>query len=282
MRGRRMPSGGGCGFTRSRSRWVSRCCPRDPSERFCRARRWLSSWPMNAAFGRSWRCSSWDAACYLGGRFGFLNRQIGSENVGRFFGSLGTMSPLYYVKPVLLNSAPLSLLVPIAVAAALWPNRVRSLPGHAEKTGHATRLFAIFWIVSIVFFNLAAYKRRNYLLPLWPPSAILIAWLVLTVADRRRGRIVRWTYVAVCAGCAIFNLVYLPHREIRECADSSYRPAAEEILGVVGSGEPLYTYGFDEELAPLLFYLDRSAPAIRDRLGDAPPGYVIVPLKVWK
>jgi len=226
--------------------------------------------------------SSWYAACYLGGRFGFLNRQIGSENVGRFFGSLGTMSPLYYVKPVLLNSAPLSLLVPIAVAAALWPNRVRSLPGHAEKTGHATRLFAIFWIVSIVFFNLAAYKRRNYLLPLWPPSAILIAWLVLTVADRRRGRIVRWTYVAVCAGCAIFNLVYLPHREIRECADSSYRPAAEEILGVVGSGEPLYTYGFDEELAPLLFYLDRSAPAIRDRLGDAPPGYVIVPLKVWK
>jgi len=49
-----------------------------------------------------------------GGRYGFLHRQIGSENVGRFFGSLGAMSPLYYVVPLLLNSAPLSLFVPIA------------------------------------------------------------------------------------------------------------------------------------------------------------------------
>ena len=51
---------------------------------------------------------------------------------------------------------------------------------------------------------------------------------------------------------------------------------------MVGGAEPLYTYGFDEELAPLLFYLDRDAPAIRGKLGDAPPGYVIVPARVWR
>jgi hypothetical protein len=51
---------------------------------------------------------------------------------------------------------------------------------------------------------------------------------------------------------------------------------------VVGSNDPLYTFGFDEELSPLLFYLDRNAPALKDKLGDAPPGYVILPLKVWK
>ena len=35
--------------------------------------------------------SSWYLACLLGRRYGFLDRQIGSENFGRFFGSLGAM-----------------------------------------------------------------------------------------------------------------------------------------------------------------------------------------------
>jgi hypothetical protein len=78
-----------------------------------------------------------------------------------------------------------------------------------------------------------------------------------------------------------FNFMYIPRREVRDCADASYRAGAEEILQVVGRNDPLYTFGFDEELAPLLFYLDRDAPALKDKLGDAPPGYVIVPYKVW-
>ena len=63
--------------------------------------------------------SSWYLACYFGGRFAFLNRQLDTENVGRFFGSLGAMAPWYYLKPVLLNSAPLSLLLPVAAIYAL-------------------------------------------------------------------------------------------------------------------------------------------------------------------
>jgi 4-amino-4-deoxy-L-arabinose transferase-like glycosyltransferase len=233
--------------------------------------------------------SSWYAACYLGGRFGFLNRQIGSENVGRFFGSLGTMAPLYYVKPILLNSAPLSLLVPVAVGAALWSarDRLESETGSGAEPGSdratsAMRLFALFWIVSIVFFNLAAYKRRSYLLPLWPASAILIAWLIMSLRRYAWGRAAKWAYVAICGGLVVFNFAYIPYKEKRDCADWTYRPAAEEITRIVGKDEPLYTYGFDEEMAPLLFYLDRDAPGIKDKLGDAPPGYIIVPLKVWK
>ena len=235
---------------------------------------------------------SWYAACYLGGRFGFLNRQIGSENFGRFFGSLGAMSPLYYLKPVFLNSAPLSLLAPIAVGAVLWPRHsmaeqkvvsdLKPVTPETARAASAMRLFAIFWIVTVLFFNLAAYKRRVYLLPLWPANAILIAWLLLRIARFPWGVIAKWTYVATCAGLIVFNFLYIPRREMRDCADSSYRPAAEEILQVVGSNDPLYTFGFDEELSPLLFYLDRNAPALKDKLGDAPPGYVILPLKVWK
>ena len=52
--------------------------------------------------------SSWYAACYFSGRYDFLHRQLGSENVGRFFGALGAMAPWYYLKPLLLNSVPLS------------------------------------------------------------------------------------------------------------------------------------------------------------------------------
>jgi len=134
----------------------------------------------------------------------------------------------------------------------------------------------------VVFFNLAAYKRRSYLLPLWPANAMLIAWLILSLARYSWGRTARWAYVAVCTGLVVFNFIYIPRKEVRDCADSSYRPAAEEILQVVGKNEPLYTFGFDEELAPLLFYLDRDAPQLKEKLGDAPPGYVIVPLHVWK
>ena len=72
--------------------------------------------------------SSWYLACYFGGRFAFLNRQLDTENVGRFFGSLGAMAPWYYLKPVLLNSAPLSLLVPVAAVYALLSPIVTS-PG---------------------------------------------------------------------------------------------------------------------------------------------------------
>src|SRR5208283_2092308 len=63
--------------------------------------------------------SSWYLACYFGGRFAFLNRQLDTENVGRFFGSLGAMAPWYLLKPVLFNSAPLSLLIPVAAVYAL-------------------------------------------------------------------------------------------------------------------------------------------------------------------
>ncbi len=48
---------------------------------------------------------------------------------------------------------------------------------------------------------------------------------------------------------------------------------------MVAPDEPLYLYGFDEEVAPLLFYLDRDAPELSGKLGDAPPGYIIVPPK---
>src|SRR5580658_1127741 len=228
--------------------------------------------------------ASWYVACWVNCQYGFLHRQLGSENVGRFFGRLGAMSPLYYVVPLLLNSGPLSLLVPIAVVMAMRrriarTEEVRS-PAQAAPA-EAVRLFAIFWIVTVVFFSVAAYKRRGYLLPLWPPSAVMLAWMIVVVSKRIGGRGLRAAYAAMCVVMIIVNFIVIPRREARECATDSFRPAANEIAKVVGSEEPIYLYGFDEEVAPLLFYLDRDAPEWTGKLGDAPPGYIIIPAGVW-
>ena len=280
--------------------------------------------------------SSWYVACLLGQRYGFLNRQIGSENFGRFFGALGSMRPWYYVKPLLLNSAPLSLLVPIAVFAALrtyWTSPsfsrfVPPLPVHpsdpildrssipltdpgagkgegasgsdpplvvsegggasetpsrrdAQRALAAARLLAIFWIVTLTFFTIAAYKRRAYLLPLWPAAAVIFAWWLQELTHARWGRILRHAVGLVCLALVVFNFIYIPRREVRDCGDDSFREAGAEINRIVGRDEPLYIYGLADEPAPLLFYLDRDAPPLSGELGDAPPGYIIVPANVW-
>ncbi len=252
--------------------------------------------------------SSWYLACYFGGRFAFLNRQLDSENVGRFFGSLGAMAPWYYLKPVLLNSAPLSLMVPVAAVYALLtplltrrgfdstfsPGKDRDAPNSAgegdrspapagsDRARYAVRLFAIFYFATVVFFSIAAYKRRSYLLPVWPAAAVMLAWWTVTVPPLAWRRTAIRAFAALCAGLVDFNFVYIPRMEVRSCRDDSFRPAAEEIARVAAPADPLYLYGFQEEVAPLLFYLDRDAPVLQGRLGDAPPGFIIVPADVWK
>jgi 4-amino-4-deoxy-L-arabinose transferase-like glycosyltransferase len=230
--------------------------------------------------------SSWYLACYFGGRFAFLNRQLDTENVGRFVGSLGAMAPWYYLKPVLLNSAPLSLLVPVAAVYALLSPIVTSssddYTSAARKGRSAVRLFAIFYFATVIFFSIAAYKRRSYLLPVWPAAAVILAWWIVTIPPSAYRRAAKWSFAALCAGLVVFNFIYIPRAEVRTCRDDSFRPAAAEIARVVAPADPLYLYGFQEEVAPLLFYLDREAPVLDGRLGDAPPGFIILPAEVWK
>jgi 4-amino-4-deoxy-L-arabinose transferase-like glycosyltransferase len=254
--------------------------------------------------------SSWYLACYFGGRFAFLNRQLDTENVGRFFGSLGAMAPWYYLKPILLNSAPLSLLVPVAAVYALLSPIVSSQSGNSaphptsplgggrvaesdaggvalasttsDRARSSVRLFAIFYFATVIFFSIAAYKRRSYLLPVWPSAAVMLAWWIVTVPPPAYRRAAIWSFAALCAGIVVFNFVYIPRVGVQSCRDDSFRPAAEEIARVVAPGDPLYLYGFKEEVAPLLFYLDRDAPVLNGRLGDAPPGFIVMPAQVWK
>ncbi len=225
--------------------------------------------------------SSWYAACFIGGRYDFLSRQVGSENLGRFFGTLGTMAPWYYVEPLLLNSLPLSLIAPIAVGAALTTTRHRREAAPPDPALDAVVCLAIFWVLSVIFFTLAAYKRRSYLLPLWPPAAVLIAWWIEYRVAPRYGRIVRPAFIATCAALIAFNLVFIPRREAKTCGQGSFQAAAAQIGRIVGAEEPLFIYRMGDPAA-LLFYLDRNVPVVSGMLGDAPPGYIIVPAAVWE
>jgi len=224
---------------------------------------------------------SWYLACLATRQMDFLHRQIGSENFGRFFGSLGSMAPWYYVQPLLLNSVPMSLIAPLAVGWALRRGREHAPQARDEAArDEIAGLFAIFWLTTVLFFTLAAYKRRAYLLPLWPPTAALIAWWLTTCLPVAARRWAVGSTIAICALLASFNLIYLPRREIRTCGNDSFRPVALHVNRIVGAEEPLYIYGMDDPAA-LMFYLDRPATRLRGELGDAPPGYVLLPAPVW-
>ncbi len=247
--------------------------------------------------------ASWYVACLVGRQYSFLQLQLGSENFGRFFGKLGAMTQWYYLQPLFLNSIPLSVLVPIAVVVALVS---RGAPGDASESeaNHAAltaRFLAIFWIVTVVFFNFAAYKRRDYLLPLWPPSAVLLSWWVIARLVPRFGVSIYRGLVAVCLVLGFVNFIFIPAYELRGCdkrltvaemlewpitslfgrspADGfqpgSYRAAAAAVDKIVGPDVTLYDIGIDGAKEPLIFYLRRCTSKLPHPPDAVPDGYVI-------
>jgi 4-amino-4-deoxy-L-arabinose transferase-like glycosyltransferase len=227
--------------------------------------------------------ASWYIAGYVNAKHALLSRQLGSENFGRFFGALGSSPPWFYLGPLLFSSLPPSLLVPIAVCAVFLPSRgSEAARPSGARARQAVKLLAIFWLVTLVFFSVAAYKSRWYLLPLWPCAAVILAWWIKCVGERYGRSLIEGGFVGVCAAVAVFNLFFIPYQEERECAHYGYRSTAADISRLVGASQPLYAAGFvDEDFAPLLFYLDRDAPFISTDLADAPPGYIIVPAQLW-
>jgi len=265
--------------------------------------------------------TSWYFACFIGHQLNFLKLQIGSENLGRFFGSLGNMPLWYYVQPLLFNSLPLSLFIPIAVISAL--RRSRPLAFSIEPVGSQTpfvqteraalaaRFLAIFWMFSVVFFEFASYKRRAYLLPLWPASAVLLAWwLVDRVVPRVGGALGMFIYRTAVGGCLLLaaaNFLFIPAYELHGCGapftpaalfrwpsagftgessvDSgqteSYRKPAEQINRLTYSNGPLYVLGIQDALEPFVFYLDRCVRPLRSPAAPPSVGYTIATESAW-
>jgi len=212
---------------------------------------------------------SWYALCALAAQGEFLTLHLGSENFGRFTGALGRMPTLYYLNPLLMNSPPLTFLAPFAVVAALRP-RARPPGETSESQDSGTRLFAIFWLITVVFFSVAAYKRRAYLLPLWPAAAILIAGWLRAQAQTANGKTLRGAITAVCGILVLVNFVVAPLIERRDCPTGNFKHAATAIRALLPPSANLVSLGGigSGDLAAMRFYLRHPLPA----RSAAPPG----------
>jgi 4-amino-4-deoxy-L-arabinose transferase-like glycosyltransferase len=231
--------------------------------------------------------ASWYGACLVGRHYGVLGLQIGAENFGRFFGALGRMPSWYYANPLLLNSVPLSLLVPFAVFAGL---RARSpamapgdrQPGAGSRANRAVLLLAIFWTLSAIFFSIAAYKRKAYLLPLWPAAAVLLAWWSEVSLKVRFGRSARRALAATCVAMIIFNFFFMPWKEKQGCEGSAYGAIAAAVNHAAATGSPLFLYEINDGAAPLSFYLDRKLSVLNGPLTAAPAGFILTTPAAWR
>jgi len=117
----------------------------------------------------------WYGLAITRGGEGFVNRQLLSENLSRFFGGSGHSHPVYYYLGYLFTLAlPWGLFLPFL----LWDGFKK-----AWREGD-DRLFLIVWfVVMFGFFSLAAGKRPVYLLPIYPALALLLAdWFHRQVA----------------------------------------------------------------------------------------------------
>ncbi|MGE0684091.1 MAG: ArnT family glycosyltransferase, partial [Candidatus Binatia bacterium] len=108
----------------------------------------------------------WSVLALWGAGEEFWRTQVMEENVARFAGGIDRMSPFYYIGPLLGGFAPWSLLLPFAV----W----RAIKEREQEPGPF--FLTLWWISTVLFFQLAAYKRARYLLPTLPPAALLVGW----------------------------------------------------------------------------------------------------------
>ncbi len=119
-------------------------------------------------------CVAWYAAAlYLGGDE-FFDLQFVKENFARYFvhgeGGTGHQKPFYYFVPYLFTlGMPWTLFLP-GMIWSYFSDRFRL---------REDLLFLGLWAATVfVFFSLSAGKRPPYILPLYPPLALLIAvWL---------------------------------------------------------------------------------------------------------
>jgi len=115
-------------------------------------------------------CSWYGSALWIGGEK-FFGLQFIKENFARFFvygeGGTGHQKPIYYFIPYLFTLGfPWTLLLPFILFDYFrWKNFTDDRD-----------LFLGIWVAVIfVFFSLSAGKRPPYILPLYPPLALLVA-----------------------------------------------------------------------------------------------------------
>lgn len=166
--------------------------------------------------------AAWLLAATLQAGTGYLRELVLTQNLTRYFdpGSTPVMSghlkPWYhYLTTLPVDFLPWSLLLP----AAFWvPWR------EGAWRGEAGYRFAVCWtVVPVLFFSLSSAKRSVYLLPMFPAVALLVAFLLDTVARTgRRHRLAASVPFALAGALFAAAAALLPFQ-------AAQRPEAEVV-----------------------------------------------------
>jgi 4-amino-4-deoxy-L-arabinose transferase-like glycosyltransferase len=155
---------------------------------------------------------SWYALAIARGGVAFVQKQLWVENVGRFLAAsrsgAGHVHPFYYmIGGFFTGFAPWSLFV-IPLVLHLYENRRR-----LETLGY---LYPLVWFaVVFAFYSLSQGKRTVYLLPVYPPAALLLgAWWRNLATDPGSGspvllRMLRLVAVGLAAALVIAVVLLL-------------------------------------------------------------------------
>lgn len=203
------------------------------------------------------------------------------ENLQRFFAPHNHKGPIYlYVGALAVLAAPWSLFLPASLLYRSAHSRGDSLPT------------VYFWAM-FAFFTLSASRRNYYILPILPPTALLIARLLLaddvSLWVGRLRSVARWLLLTAVAAMGLLladparwlaapldRLPPLPHREIFAAGwlisllalsvGWAYRKFAAVAASVVFAA---YLFAFTVALPAFDAYRPRDAfvAAVRERVG---------------
>ena len=140
--------------------------------------------------------------------FAFTQELFLEHHVGRFLDAKeGHGGPIvYYVPVVLVGFLPWSPFLGIAFAGA-------GLRGFETERRRLLKLFAIFAAFTFVFFSLAATKLPNYVGPVFPALALLVAdgferHRAARARGRARGRAWTWAIQLTVGSFALLGVVF--------------------------------------------------------------------------
>jgi 4-amino-4-deoxy-L-arabinose transferase-like glycosyltransferase len=139
--------------------------------------------------------ATWYVPAYLANGQTFVQKFLIEQNVGRFTGgdaahTLGVSSLPAYIPIVLAGMIPWSFWI-----WAAWPRRAKDL---GAETAPLRRYLATWAAVVFLFFSLSGAKLPHYVLPVFPPLAILVAY---HLRDRR------WAIPTAGILCGVMALV---------------------------------------------------------------------------
>jgi hypothetical protein len=182
------------------------------------------------------------SALWFGGEK-FFGLQFVKENFARFFvhdeGGTGHQKPFYYFIPYVFTLGfPWTLLLPFILFDYFRWKRFKDDPA----------LFLGIWVAVIfIFFSLSAGKRPPYILPLYPPLALLMAagvrsWQLRTHPAPPGLRLTGWFAVVIGALLALLGLSsvfghdpFATFRFIESRLKPSDAQQLQMILGLIGS-----------------------------------------------